>query len=237
MMTPTELDATLKYVTPAVQLGAVVLISRRISWRSHPALIAYLVSEVAVRLLLFVDYDLVLPFTLLRVVIRTAVVFEVLAFARFNINPEARARCVGLVLAFCALLAACSSELTPRQQTALFNQYYHLALCAALLAAVARRLAWPMLEAKRHRVYRYGIAAWLLVLAIASTFVKSGLAYRVFEYSRSTWAVANTAVYASLIIVVAVMAWFMVRALPKKQPAKVNKRARLDNVQQIRRIA
>jgi hypothetical protein len=225
----------LKLAVPAVQLAGGVIISRRISWRAHPAFIAYLASEFLVRLLILADYNLVLAFTLLRIVVRTAVVFEVLAFARIQISREARGRAVGLSLAASAFAAGCPQGLILGEKTALFNQYYHLVLCAALLVVVILRWAVPisghkakriyqlalvpLRECRRHTVYRLGIAAWLLVVAAAGCFVRGGLGYRLLPYNRSTWAAVDLATYSALLLVVGAMTLAMWLTLPRRRAA------------------
>lgn len=217
----------LRLAVPAIELLAAIVIMRRIPWRSHPALIAYLASEFVTRAVVLSDAsrysEIVLALALVRIVARTAVTLEVLTFARVAIPPEIRGPAVGLALAASAFAAGCTPGLNVAQSTALFNQYYHLLLCVALSSIAVRRWLVPMLECRRHRVYRVGMAAWLAVIAGAGCFVRGGLAYRIFPYTKATWAAADMATYAALIVVVSVMAWQMVASLPKKVPAKVNR--------------
>lgn len=211
---------TLQLALPAVQLVGAVLVGRRISWRKHPALIAYLVSE-ALGTLLVTAFPSLKPYWTcgVQIPVRTAVVLEVLTFARMAVERPVPAICSALGL---SIGAAALAHQTRLEQLYLARQYYLLILCAALVAVVIRRAIWPVLECARHRIYRLGITAWLGVIAIAGTFVKNGLAYRVFPYDKTTWEAASIATYAVLTVVVGAMCLAMVN-LPKKIPAKVQK--------------
>ena len=115
--------------------------------------------------------------------------------------------------------------MTLPQQTALFNQYYHLLLCAALSSIAVRRWLVPMLECRRHKVYRVGMAAWLAVIAGAGCFVRGGIAYRFFPYSRETWIAADRAIYIALIVVVSALAVAFVASMPRRKAPAVAAKA------------
>jgi hypothetical protein len=213
---------TLKLVLPAVQLLGAVLICRRISWRNHPALIGYLGSEAAWQVLALCSFTLPPLAAAVQLAIRTAVVLEVLSFARVRLEPEVRGAAIGIAMAACALAAGATTGLTAQQEMYLFRQYYHLILCATILAAVIRRAQWPMLECGRHKVYRLGMAAWLLVVALAGTFVRGGIGYYLLPYERATWEAVNLATYATLIVIVGTMAVAMACSMPlRKRTAAV----------------
>lgn len=228
----------LRLAVPLIELLAAIVIMRRMSWKAHPALIGYLISEFLTRILSLPNYNLVLAFTLIRIVARTAVVFEVLKFARVPVPPEVRGPAVGMALAASAFAAGATRGLSVGQQTALFNQYYHLLLCVALLSIAVRRWIMPKLECRRHRVYRVGMAAWLAVVAWASCFVRGGVAYLLVPYKAETWHRADYTTCVALIIVVSTMAGAMVRSMPKrKTPAKVQTSVKSQRVVDIRRVA
>lgn len=213
---------TLQLALPVVQLAGVAMVGRRISWRKHPALIAYLVSEALGTLLISAFPSLKTLWTCcVQIPVRTAVVLEVLTFARMPVKVPSLA--VAGSLGLCAFAATLAPELKLIEKLYLFRQYYHLVLFAALLSVVIRRAIRPVLECARHRVYRLGVTAWLGVIAAASTFVNGGVGFRWVSHTPKTWGAVNTVTYGSLILVICVMIVAMVASLPKKIPAKVNK--------------
>lgn len=207
----------LRLALPAVQLIGAVLICRRISWRNHPALIGYLGSEAAWQILALCGFTLPPLAAAIQLAARTAVVLEVLTFARIHLDRDVRGTAIGIALAACAFAAGTNTGLTVRQELYLFRQYYHLVLCATILAAVIRRWRWPMLECARHRIYRLGMAAWLLVIALAGTFVRGGLGYYLLPYDRATWEAVNLATYGALLVITGAMAAAMAWTLPRRR--------------------
>lgn len=213
-MTPLALRLAL----PAVQIIGALVISRRISWRQHPALIAYLASEGLWRLAELAGIPAwALPLQLaIQIGIRTAATFEVFAYARLAIPARLRGALVGLALSASAFLAGASSG-TPAQRMLLFRQHYLAVLCIALVALVTWRLARPVLECARHRIYRLGLAAWIGVMACAGTFVRGGWGYKILPYSREMWQAVELLTYGALVTTIAVMTAAMVAALPRRR--------------------
>jgi hypothetical protein len=207
----------LKILLPVVELTGAGIICRRIAGKC-PALIALLISEAAWQLtsLLYYVPSVCVPVQLL---IRSALVFEVLELSRIHVRCEARGAAVGLAIAASALATGATKGLTSMQTLYLFRQHYHLILCGTLLAVVIRRWWRPILECTRYRRYRLGAAAWLLVIAVAGTFVVGGLGYRVAPYTLNTWRMVGLATYGALIVVVAGLAAAMGSAAPRRRSA------------------
>lgn len=207
----------LQLLMPAVQVLGAWVISARISWKNHPALIAWLASQV-----FFSAAGSGLPhFVLLvRCAVIAAVVFEVLTFSRVGVPRESRGLWVGLALATSALLSARVPMLTGVQKAYLFRSNF-LWIAAVVLATVTLwRAIHPMLECRRHTIYRIGATTWLLGLAISGSFVPGGLGYQRFPYTRHTWEMVNTFSYWSLIATVGCMSLAMRMSVkPRKRNA------------------
>lgn len=203
----------------AVEIAAAVLISRRTSIDKHPALIAYLLAEPLATCLrpFLAAYPVLL---LLQILIRAAVVLEIARLSRLPVSRETAARAVGLTLAAAAFLAACRPDLGTLERLMLTRQYYHLALAGAALAMLLWRAAYPVLETRRTRAYRVGIALWLGVIAMASTFVRGGIGYTLMPYTRDSWALLDRYVYSGLIAAVSWLALSMWASVaPRRKPA------------------
>jgi hypothetical protein len=127
---------------------------------------------------------------------------------------------VALALAASAFAAGCPSGLSIAEKTALFNQYYYLGLCVAPIVAIVRRWVVPMFHSRPHAVHAYGLAAWLAVVAGASTFVREGLGYRLLPFNRATWQMVDVLTYGALAAVLGAMTLAMWLTLPRRIVAR-----------------
>lgn len=200
---------------PTVEVLAAWAISRRVSWRKHPALITYLLTEALWQPLAWLGVPVEPWSRLIQVAIRTAAVFEVLRYSRVDVKRR-WALCAAGVAVFAAALAG----MTAPQTLYLARSYYQVML-AAVLAAVAVRRWWsPMLEPRRHHACRLGLAAWLAVIAVSGSFVRGGLGYRFAPHTREVWGWVDVLTYAALVLVVVAMAVAMVAGAPRKVTAR-----------------
>ena len=67
----------------------------------------------------------------------------------------------------------------------------------------------PIGENADHRYARFGMTAAMVLLAAASTFVRSGFGYMIFPYTIETWRAVDRIEYVAMMIVIAWMAWGM----------------------------
>lgn len=206
-----------------VELAGCAWLCRRMAarWRSHPALLAYLASDALGALLGALWPAASLWYMPVWVVVRTWVVYEIALLGR-TAMPNKPWRLAVIAAALCCFAARVTPDLTVVQHIYLARSYYHLALAGAIAAVVWYRWRRPILECARHKACRLGVAAWLLVIAGAGCFVKGGLGYRLFPYTRHTWELVNTAVYSLLLLVICGLVVGMSRAMqakPRKAPA------------------
>lgn len=206
----------LKLALPIVQFGGAILISRRVSWRKHPALITYLTSEATWQVLALLGVSVHLWAIPIQIAIRAAVVLEVAKFARIDLSGRA-SPFMGLLLAAAAFAAGCAHGFSVTQRVYLFRQYAVLGLCGALGCIVLHRALVTVLECRRHRLYRIGVTAWIAVIAVAGTFVRGGLGYRFLPYTQKTWSIVDLATYCALIVTVGALALAIAGTVPARK--------------------
>lgn len=193
-MTPLPLKISLTII----ELVAAGWIFWRYPSQRHPAFTALALCEVGAQLLKFAGLS---GSILFLITARYAASLESGNYSRLCISRPAFARAMALILAASAAAASLPADLSPVQRQYLFRQYATLAVCLWQWAVVVYRWRRPVLECRRHRVYRIGLALWYTPIAIAGTFVPGGVGYMLFSYTRRTWMVVELATYVSMLLI------------------------------------
>jgi hypothetical protein len=233
--------AWITLLLPAVEIAGAGYLFRRIRWTGYPALMSYLVFESAFNAWNTFDYrTAVLVGMLPRMALRAWVVWEVFRLSR-SCWPlsEVRKTAISAVCAVSGVVALLwwRTHLSPLDTFFLARQYYHIGLAAALWALVMRSFRWPMLEHRRNRAYRYGMAVWMTVMAVGSTFTRGGLGYGLFDYTEDVWMVARLAVCACLAVTAGGLCLGMGVGEPYKRAVRIAGCARRSNVIEMGRAA
>lgn len=227
----------LQLLMPAVQVIGAGLIISRVTWRHHPALITWLLSEVFFQALTFGGSPAPHWTILAKTAILSAVCVEVLQYSRIAVGREAKGLAIGAALVTAAFLSGIPVSMTVMQRAYLFRSYFLLAPAAVLIGAALVRAVWPVLECRRHKAYRIGAALWIAEVAISGAFVKGGVGYRLLPYTRHTWDVVNLATYAALIVTVTAMSLAIRLSVSPRKRAAQAKRVEAGNVVEFRRSA
>ncbi len=219
-MTPLWLQLAL----PAVQLVAAGLIAYRFSWRDHPALIAYLFTEFTCQSLAYLhisNRDLAI---MVQLVVRLAVLLEVLTFARIRITRNAYCGVAAAVIATCWWASGLWGW-SHAYRVYAFRSYYLLVVFAVALAVTLYRWYRPLRdiwrvrqrrgfelmrktpECFRHKAYRVGVTVWLGTVAVAGSTVAGSVGEWLFPYRhyRRVQELIGLAACVSLVATVAVM--------------------------------
>lgn len=217
-------------VMPAVLVGCAGYISYRRSWRDYPALLSWMCVTALFTGLTWgnAPYPLWIIFAALAVwpfVIRECLGHSRIRAPLFIVIPAPVQVVVLAVQAACLAIpfASMTPGLTFIQHANLARSYFLLMCLGVMVAAVIYRLCHPVLERRRDLAYRWGVTAFLLVKAPASTFVKGGLGYRLMPHA--TFAHVSAASYwclmAAVIVASVAIAWES--HLQRKRAAKTPK--------------
>lgn len=207
-----------------------VLILRAYTFERHPALLTLLGSTafwVILRALGIPTVEVSFP---LQLVFYVWAALETLRYFRVSIPRST----LGLIFGAMLVVTAFAAGLTPfhgsqSQQLALrlWRSYFLVLLCLGYFSALIYRWAKPparpkrrvieVAQCRRHQLYRYAFGAWLLVIALAGTFVHGGLGYRVLPFSSDTAEVIGTWTYIAMLGVVSTVTAALLEWLPRRK--------------------
>jgi hypothetical protein len=203
----------------AIVAGAWIVL-RRFSWRAYPALLLWMLWEVAMQTATFGFRDLPASLILVQDGVCAAAICEVIRQSRLGIRLDIQIRVFLCAMAAAKILSTLP-DLTTVQSWYLFRSYFLWAAFGTLFAITLLRWRRPVLERKATQIYRLGATAWIGVLAVSGSFVKGGIGYEIFPYTMATWKAAHAATCAVIALTVIVMASAMYRSVPgKKRAAK-----------------
>ncbi len=210
-----------------VKSGAVVagawIVLRRFSFREFPALISWMLCEVAAQSATFGTASLPATFILVRNLVCIAAICEVIRLSRLEVKPALQVRFFLCVLAGAKILSSLP-WLTMTQSWYLFRSWFLWAAAGTMLAICLERWIHPVLERRAVQIYRAGATAWVLVLAVAGSFVTGGAGYKLFPHTMHTWMVMHAGTSLAVSAVVVIMSATMAASAPaRKRAAKTPK--------------
>ena len=205
-MTPLWLSS----LQPFAELTAILWLMWRVDPRKYPALMTYLLTEACWHIIAtWPGYTWLLRYGHAeRMLCRAWLVGEVFQYARVDID---RRSWTAILAACCSICMIASGWLFDSQLPAfyslmLFRQWFQLILAGALWALCLG--CWPRIERRtvERLAHRWGVAAWMSILAVSGTFVHGGIAYRIAADTDWVYDLASLLTYATLTVTVAVMA-------------------------------
>jgi hypothetical protein len=199
----------LEYISPLVMGASAIMIIRKMSWRWHPALWCFLVTQTWLEALtsarwMVRDYSI-----LIQVLALGALLAEMARIKRANLPRNAQASIAGALLVACVFHVG-AHHWTVDYQLSLFRCDVRLAAAAMAWAIMLYRWIYPALEShgesRRHRVYGVGVTAWLTVSAVSGSFVRGGIGFSLLPYTPQRWQLIGLLSYAALMTTVTAMA-------------------------------
>jgi hypothetical protein len=215
----------LQVVKSVAILAGAWIVLRRFSWREFPALLTWMLWEVAMQTATFGFRDLPGVMLIVQDGICAAAICEVIRMSRLNVRLDVQIRVFLCALAGAKILASIP-ELTTVQGWYLFRSYFLWAAFVVLAAISIARWRRPVLERRAVQIYRAGATVWVFVLAVSGMFVKSGLGYQLFPYTMRTWMAVHVATCAAISMTVIVMAAAMYRSVPGRRRAAKDARGK-----------
>lgn len=201
----------------AIVAGAWIVL-RRFSFREFPALITWMLWEVAMQSATLGLRDLPRILIIVQDGVCAAAICEVIRLSRLDVRLDVQIRALLCVLASAKILASIP-DLTGLQEWYLFRCYFLMGAFAILLAITVQRWRAPILERRATQVYRLGATAWVFVLAFAGSFVKGGIGYMLFPRTLHTWSVVHVVTCVAIAIVVTTMSAAMAASAPGRKHA------------------
>lgn len=203
----------------AIVAGAGIVLYR-FSWREYPALISWMLWEVAYQVATLGGRDIPPVMMLVQDGLCLAVICEVIFLSRIDVRLGATVRTFVAVMAAAKILASLP-DLTAMQEWYLFRSYVLWAAFVVLAGITVRRWTFAIPERKVNRVYRVGMTAWVFVLALSGSFVKGGIGYKIFPYTMRTWNTMHLISCAAVAVTVLAMSAAMYLSVPgRKRAAK-----------------
>lgn len=199
----------MEYLSPLVMGASAILIVRKMSWRWHPALWAFLLTQTWIEALTSArwmarDYSI-----LIQTLAVGALLAELARIRRANLPRNAQASIAAALLAVCACHAG-AHPWTLDYRLSLFRCDIRLAAAVMAWAIMLYRWRYPALEShgesRRHRIYGVGVTAWLTVSAVSGSFVRGGIGSSLLPYTPQRWQIVAVLSYAALMAVVIAMA-------------------------------
>jgi hypothetical protein len=191
------------WIAPPILLLSAAIIARKLTWREHPALLLFLVSEAWIQVLMSYGWmrrDVAILIQL--VVASTFLLGEMVRLNRIPLRPQTMAMIAALALAVCALHAG-SQPWTQDYKLSLFRSDARIARAVEALCILAFRWKVPALERRDQsritRVYSVGVAAWLVVEAIQGAFVRGGIGMALLPYTPQRWVWVGLVTYCGVI--------------------------------------
>jgi hypothetical protein len=203
--------------TVAIVAGAWIVL-RRFSFREFPALLLWMLCEVACQVATLDSRSLPGVALIVRSGVCAAAICEVVWVSRLDVRLDIQIRVFLAVVAGAKILASIP-ELTTVQSWYLFRSYFLWAAFLALGGISLLRWRRPVLERSATRIYRLGATAWVFTLAVSGSFVKGGLGYKILPYTKQTWMALHTATCLVIAVTVIVMATAMYRSVPGRKKA------------------
>lgn len=196
---------TLVLSLPAAEIFAAGWLWQRIPARRYPALLCYLLADSMLHLWAAVPgqyADASMVGMAPRLALLAWVTVEACRRARASWGvTEARSMSVWAAGAVGLATVAACSNLSPLTSWFVARQYAYLSLASVLWALIIRCVRTPVLEHPRDRAYRWGMAAWVSVLGIGSSFTPGGIGFAIVRPGPLWWGTVQTGVIVSLIAV------------------------------------
>lgn len=213
---------------PLLHVAAALWLIHRVYWRRYPALLVYLLGEAAA-----ITANVLLAQNWLtgwlasqpvRMVLRALLCFEILYLGCVRLDRGQKARAIGAMTAAAlgvAALIAVPVGYAPWDSFMVFRQFFHLELAAVALGLSLYLWRNPIAENSEHRAYRTFGTLILVRIAVAGMFVRGGLGYLVFPYTRETWEAVNAGSWIAAALLVVLLAWRMTCSFSSRLPHKV----------------
>ncbi len=232
-MTPLTMQLLM---SAAVIVGAGIVL-RRFRFEEYPALVCWMVWEVAMQFATFGYRNLTPVMMFVQDGICAAVICEAIRARRVHATLGLQVRCFVCAMAGAKILAGIPA-LTPMQSAYLCRSYVLWSAFGVLLAVTVMRLARPVLERKVDKVFGIGMTVWVFWMAVGSSFTKGGLGYRFLPYTMATWRAVNFVSYLAVILTVLVMSLAMAASAPaRKRAAKTAKGLTRTGLLEMERVA